>query len=390
VDFFRRQKWDIVGKLWLWALISGLIITTGLVTWALKGLNYGVDFTGGTLLRYQLAQPIALTPADEARVIGQVRAALAKPELGLERSQIQVAGGRWIFIRTYAVANDEEAARRDAAIRAELERLYGSQYGPIQSLGRETVGPVVGAELRRSAILALIIGELLIFLYIAVRYEWRFGLAAIIALLHDILILVSAMAVFRVELDSWFVAAVLTVVGYSVNDSVIIFDRIRENRGRHRHAPLARIVNASLLETMLRSINTTVSTLLPLVALFLLGGPAIAGFSFAMLVGVTTGAASSIFIAAPLVAWWDRLARGRAGAPAARAVTGLAPAAAGATSEAAANQEEGGPAGERLSAVETMRRAAERAQEEKRRLRRERRQKKRARQQAPISRKKRG
>lgn len=375
MDFFRRQNWDIVGKAWLWYTISGVVIAVLMVVWATQGLNYGIDFTGGTLVIYKLAKPLATTPADEARVIAQVRDALAK--MGLQKSQIQIADGDTILIRTYAVANDEEAAKRDRAIQAEIEKLYGDRYGPVESLGRETVGPVVGADLRAAAIKALIIGQLLILIYITVRYEFRFAVAGILALAHDVLLLTGAMAALRVELNSWFVAAILTVIGYSMNDSVVIFDRIRENRGRHRHAPLGPIANASLLETMTRSVNTTLTTLFTLIALFVLGGPVIQGFALALIIGIASGSYSSIFIAAPLVAMWDRWARRRAGAPAAaRPAAAVAPAGAAAGPEAPEMAAE--PAAPRLSAAETMERAAQAAQEEKRRKRRERRAKKRA------------
>ncbi|MBC7288402.1 MAG: protein translocase subunit SecF [Armatimonadetes bacterium] len=375
MDYFRRQNWDIVGKAWLWFLISALITGSGLVVWLTKGLNYGIDFTGGTLVRYSLAKPVATSPAEEAQVVAKIREALAS--LGLQKSQIQIADGRVIIIRTYAVANDEEAAQRDAAILQAIEQLFGAQFGPVEHLGRETVGPVVGAELRAAALKALILGQLLILVYITVRYEFRFAAAGIIGLLHDVLLLTGAMAIFRVELNSWFVAAILTVIGYSINDSVIIFDRIRENRGRHRHSPLAPIVNASLLETMTRSINTTLTTLFTLIALFLLGGPVIQGFALAMLIGITTGAYSSIFLAAPIVAIWDQWSRARAGLPARTTRPALATAgSANATLSEGETEETAAPT-PRPSAVETMRRAAERAQEEKRALRRERRQKKR-------------
>ncbi len=375
MDFFRRQNWDIVGKAKIWFTISAVIILAGIVMWALKGLNYGIDFTGGTLLRYQLARKVAATPAEEAEVIGKIRSALRR--LGLEKSQIQIAGGDAIFIRTYRVANDEEAARRDQAIKAELEKLFGAQYGPIQSLGRETVGPIVGAELRRAAITALVVGQILILIYITLRYEFRFAIAAIIALVHDVLVTVGAMAILQVELNSWFVAAILTVIGYSINDSVVIFDRIRENRGRHRHAPLAPIVNASLLETMARSLNTVLTTLFTLISLFIFGGPVIQGFALALIIGIASGCYSSIFIAAPLVALWDAWARRRAGAVA-PARPAVAAAAAGQAAVEVAQPTEAEAAQRPMSAAETMRRAAELAQEEKRRLRRERRKKKKA------------
>ncbi|MCX7597796.1 MAG: protein translocase subunit SecF [Armatimonadetes bacterium] len=377
MDFFRRQNWNIIGKSWLWFTISGIVLLGGVVAWATMGLNKGIDFAGGTIVTYSLGRPVATTPSEEVSVIGQIRDALRG--MGIERSEILVAGGDHIYIRTYAVANDEEAAARDKAIQEALDRLYGQQYGPITWLGRETVGPVVGAELRSAALRAVIIGELLILIYVWVRYQFWFGLAAILALAHDVLATTGTMALFRIELNSWYVAVILTVVGYSVNDSVVIFDRIRENRGRHRHAPLGPIVNASLLETMARSINTVLTVVFTLTALLMFGGPVIHGFALAMLVGIGFGTYSSIFIAAPLVVMFDNWARRRTGrtvvTPAYSAATVAGPSVSPAAPEAEVETEEEKP---RVSAAETMRRAAEAAQDEKRQLRRLRRAKKRA------------
>lgn len=382
MDFFRRSNWDIIGKTWTWYAISGTLIVLLMGLWAVRGLNYGIDFTGGAIVRYQLSHPVAASAADEVQVISKIRDALGKIDARLAKSSIQVAGGNTILIRTGEVANDEEAAKQDQAILQVIESLYGTTHGPIEALGRESVGPIVGAELRAAALRALIIGQLLILVYITIRYEFCFALGGILGLFNDLALLTGFMVLFNVELNSWFVAAILTVLGYSINDSVIIFDRIRENRGRHRHATLGPVVNASLLETMQRSINTTATTLFPLLALFFLAGPVMQGFALALLLGIFFGAYSSIFIAAPFVVLWDRWTHKTAG------VTSYAAARPAATTAAEAgngvtvgNGEVEAPAGSRPSAVETMRRAAEVAQEEKRQARRERRAKKRAKEQ---------
>jgi len=315
VEFFRDRDWDIVGKARLWFLISATVIIAGLVVWGVRGLNYGIDFTGGSLHRYAFDSPLAGDDAGVPSVTGRVRDMLQS--IGLANTQIQVVSNDKgqlsdLYLRTPSVANDEEAMERDKQIVAGLKKLYPDK-GEISDLGRETVGPVVGRELQYNALLALVVGWVLILVYITVRYEFRFAVAGIAALVHDTLIVMGCMALFRVELNSAFVAAILTVLGYSINDSVVIFDRIRENMRLRRRADFADTVNRSLLQTLARSINTSLTTLFTLVALFLFGGESISGFSLALIVGITTGSYSSIFIASPIVVLWEgRAARARA------------------------------------------------------------------------------
>jgi len=366
VDFFRRQNWNIVGHTWLWFGISLVVIVTGLGTVAVKGLNYGIDFTGGSLLKFQFDQPLVSDQLSTAQVIAQTRSMLQKH--GLAKSQIQVAEGNQLLIRTVQM-EEAEAARQEQSIGEELSQLFGEAGGSVASLGRDMVGPVVGERLRTQAIIALLLGSIFILIYIAIRYEFRFGVAAVAALVHDVLIVVGAMALLRTELNTEFVAAVLTVIGYSVNDSVVIFDRIRENMRLHRGGNFVGIVNASLLQTMARSINTTLTTLFALIALFFFGGPAIHAFSLALIVGITTGAYSSIFIASPLVVLWERRR-----APVAAAARRPAAATSGGGQSSPAPV--GASGTETTSAEEVMKRTQEQAQEEKRDKRRKRKKRK--------------
>jgi len=373
VDFFRRQNWDIVGYTWLWFAISGLAIAVGLAACVTKGLDYGIDFTGGSLLRYKFERALVTEPGEDREVTAKTGEVLAKH--GLETSPIQVAGTDELYIRTPAVANDEEARKRDEQIRGGLSQVF-AKHGEIEQLGRETVGPIIGHMLRRSAIQALVLGIALILVYITIRYEFRFAVAAVLALVHDTLILVGAMALLQVELNTWFVAAILTVLGYSMNDTVIIFDRIRENRSLHRRADLSSVVNASLLQTMARSINTVLTTLFTLVALFVLGGATIHGFALALIVGIASGTYSSIFTASPIVVLWYRWAdraKRAAPAPKARPAAAAARTTAAATATTQSGTEEA--AATAPSARETMKEAERLAQEEKRQQRRERRKK---------------
>jgi len=378
VDFFRRQNWDIVKYTWLWFAISAVVITIGVASWATKGLNYGIDFTGGSLLRYKFERPLATEPGEQAEVIAQTRQLLEGMDLG--GSQIQVSGVDSLYLRTPSVANDEEAAARDKKIGAGLTDLFGDKSGEISSLGRETVGPVIGEMLTKSATQALILGVILILLYITIRYEFRFAVAAVTALIHDTLILVGAMAILQVELNTWFVAALLTILGYSINDTVIIFDRIRENRGIHRRAPIASVVNASLLQTMTRSLNTVITTLFTLIALCVFGGSTIQGFALALIIGITSGCYSSIFTASPVVvAWYNWADRRKRAMPTAtatrRAVPAAATAGAGRSSAPVIADDEARDSS-RPSTSETMAEAERVAQDEKRETRRGRRKQK--------------
>jgi preprotein translocase subunit SecF len=383
VDFFRRQNWDLVGRSYIWFSLSGILLVAGIAVWAIMGLNLGIDFTGGGLIRYEFDKPIASTRDDQVKVLEQVRNALGP--VGLGHSQVLVGGNNELIVRTPPVQNDEEAMRQDDVIRAELEKLYGAQYGPIRDLGRETVGPVVGGQLRSSAINALVLGIVLILIYITIRYEFRFAVAAIVALVHDVLMLIGFMALLRLELDSSFVAVVLTVVGFSVHDTIVIFDRIRENMKLHRRANFADTVNASLLQTLGRSIYTVLTTLFTLSALAIFGTDTIRVFAIAMIIGIVLGAYSSIFNASQIVVVWERYrARKRAAAaPSVRRREQRARSATAGAVEVAEEDyddedDEGGEGAaakpRRLSAQEAMERAEKQAQDEKREQRRERRQ----------------
>jgi preprotein translocase subunit SecF len=374
----------------VWYVISGVVILTGVVVWATMGLNMGIDFTGGSLYTYQLQNPIAGTSAEAIALTQQVSQAAATLHMRHE-PQIQVAGNNLVMVRT-STNNHPDAVTESAALLAALQEKIGQQAGTITAQGNQLVGPVVGQQLKKNALTALIIGNLLILIFLTVRYEFRVAAACIIALIHDVLVMVGGMAIARAELNSEFVAAMLTIVGFSVTDSVVIFDRIRENKRLHRSADLETVTNASLLQTMHRSINTVLVVLLTLFSLFILGGPTIHAFILALLIGMTTGMYSSIFIASPLVVSWDKWSikrRGnraqarRPGQPQQLRVAGSAPRAAATARRAAsptASLEEplvaptgvAPPAGG-LTAEQAMRRAANAAQDEKREERRERR-----------------
>lgn len=381
MDFFRKQNWDIVGKAGLWLGTSAVLIVFGMVWWATHGLNLGIDFTGGTLLRYQMALPLSGERAEERQVLRTVRGILDAGSLG--SSPVQIAGNNQIYIRVPSVSEaDADTSAASLALEqkllTDLNAKLAADHGEITMVSREKVGPIVGDQLRNSALYALLIGSLLILIYITIRYEFRFAVAAIISLVHDVLIVLGAMAVLQIELDSAFVAALLTVIGYSINDTVIIFDRIRENRRLQRGASFQDAANASLLQTMTRSINTTFTTLLALIAIAGWGGMTIRGFAIALIIGITCGAYSSIFTATPILVLWYR-ATGDKRRVVARSSNGRSLASSRTrsrieettTTDDDAPEQEAATTG--TSAVDSMRRAAAQELEEKRAERKERR-----------------
>ncbi|GAB6181105.1 protein translocase subunit SecF [Desulfotomaculum defluvii] len=275
----------------IYYIISLAIIIVGLVSLFTRGLNLGIDFTGGNLVELQFEKAVA---------VEQVRTTLAEHDLA--DSKVQTSGENTYLIRTHALSQEES----DKAFNAISEKLGGATI-----LRNDLVGPVVGKELTRQAILALVVASVLMVLYISWRFEFLQGIAAIGALLHDVLVMVGFASLLQIELDSTFVAAVLTIIGYSINDTIVIFDRIRENTRTNRKEELADLVNKALWQTMARSINTVLTVIFVLVALLLFGGVTIQNFIALLLIGVISGAYSSIFNAGPV--WFDlrRMQRAR-------------------------------------------------------------------------------
>ncbi|MDP2873648.1 MAG: protein translocase subunit SecF [Bacillota bacterium] len=301
IDFYGRRR--------LWYAVSIAVIVLGAISLALPsyGLRLGIDFTGGTLLETRFERT-DVTTAEVRQVLGP---------LGLGEPIIQQAvddPARFI-IRTAAYAEEDRQA---------VQNALTAGIGPHQVQRFEGIAAVVGRELTQRAVLAVAVASALMLLYITVRFEFRFGVAAIVALLHDVAVTVSAFSLLRREVSVTFVAALLTVVGYSINDSIVIFDRIRENLRARAHGPgdYGPLVNRSLNETLTRSINTSATTLLAILAVFLFGGRTIRDFALALMIGMVAGTYSSIFIASPIWATWRESAAraARRAAPAAPAV----------------------------------------------------------------------
>lgn len=274
--FVRQRKY--------WYLVSLLIIVPGLVSLLFQGLNLGIDFTGGNMVEVQFKEEVS---------IQQVRTVLAGH--GLEQSVIQLSGDRQVLIRTGVITETQNQA---------MVESLGREIGALTVLRNEAVGPVIGRELAQRAVWALLAAAVAIVLYISWRFEFKQGLAAIVALLHDALIMLGIFSLFRLQVDSAFVAAILAILGYSINATIVIFDRIRENaKTAKKTEPLDDIVNRSLWDTMARSINTSATLMLMLLALFFLGGTTLKTFVLALMVGVVSGIWSSVCIAGPV--WLD-------------------------------------------------------------------------------------
>ncbi len=299
-DFFRGRKWDLIGLRNLWFAISLLIIIPGMIAYATKGLNKGIDFTGGGLVTYQLSEPVR--SGQETDILQRVRQVIPP---GME-VQLQLTGSAGHTDQLLVRTRIDPKADQDAVLSEQKAKLLPALEGVspgIKEVAAEMVSPVVSQELTNRAIMAVAIGCIFILLWIRIRYpSFHWSACAIIALAHDVLVLVGVFALTRKEVNSPFVAAALTVVGFSVHDTIIIFDRIRENLRLRKGVNFADTANISLLETMPRSINTVLTVELVLIALYLLGGASLRDFTFAMIVGITVGAYSSIFNAAQLLA----------------------------------------------------------------------------------------
>jgi preprotein translocase subunit SecF len=301
-DFFRNRKWDLVGLRNLWFAISLIIIIPGMVAYFTKGLNKGIDFTGGGLVTYHLQEP--LKTSEETRALTQVRDAVRGT--GVE-AQFQFTGsaGRTdqLLIRTRVVgeagkSQDEVLSEQKAKLLPALDRVFPE----IREVAAEMVTGVVSQELIKRAIWTVALGCIFILFWIRLRYpSFQWSVCALIALLHDILVLIGVFAFTQKEVNSPFVAAALTVVGYSVHDTIVIFDRIRENLRLRKGNTFAETVNTSLNETMSRTINTGMTALLVLVVLYFFGGASLRDFTFAMIIGIIVGSYSSIFNAAQLL-----------------------------------------------------------------------------------------
>lgn len=277
------MNFDFIGRRKLWYALSLLIIIPGLFSLALQGLNLGIDFAGGNIFRLQFEQNVSST---------ELREVMGKSEV--QGYSIQESGARQYIVRTSELSEEESDKL--------LEHLE-KNLGKVELRGIDKVGAIIGRELTDRAIMSLIIASVLMVVYITIRFEVLSGIAAILALLHDVLVTVSIFSLLQIEVDGSFVAAMLTIIGYSINDTIVIFDRVRENLRVAKKGDLLSVVNTSLNQTFTRSINTSVVVVMILLALVMFGGETTRVFALAMLVGAISGTYSSICTASPL--WVD-------------------------------------------------------------------------------------
>ncbi len=291
---------DIIGKRWLYFIFSAVIIVPGFFSLLKYGLRLSIDFTGGTLLEIQNSN--IKTQND----LEQIRKIFAQNNI--EVSSVSQSGTQSYIFRTKEMSKEQNAS---------IQKEISLKFGETQELRFESVGPTISRELAQNAFLAVLFASLAIVVYIAWSFRtipapyssWKFGICAVMALLHDVLVLTGLFSLFgyfySVEIDTLFVTALLTVIGFSVHDTIVVFDRIRENLRKMPGAKFSQVVNESVLQTLARSLSTTLTVLFTLLALLLFGGETIRWFVIALLIGITSGTYSSIFNASPLLVLWE-------------------------------------------------------------------------------------
>ncbi len=279
----RRTEIDFIGKRRIALAFSTTLIVVALLSLAVRGLNFGIDFTGGTLIEVVFPEPVELAG---------VRASLAGA--GFKDAVVQHFGTTRDVLVRIAPREDLSKAKLSSEV---LQALRAGHGGELTLRRVEFVGPQVGGELAEDGGLAMLIALGAILLYVGFRFEYRFALGAVAALVHDVIITVGFFALFGLEFDLTVLAAVLAVIGYSLNDTIVVFDRVRENFRRMRKGTPVAIVNTSINQTLARTLMTSFTTLLVLAALFALGGDLIHGFATALLVGIVIGTYSSIYVA---------------------------------------------------------------------------------------------
>jgi preprotein translocase subunit SecF len=290
---------DFVGKRGLALVFSLALILIGIVSLAMKGgPDYGIDFAGGTLIQ------VKFTADTKAADIKEALKDLAVEGLVVQRFE---GDSHEFMLRAQSTSSELEGLSQKVG--ALLEASYGEGQVDIRRV--EMVGPQVGKDLRKKGLLAIVYAMVGILIYITWRFEFRFAVGAIIALVHDVLITLGAFSLFGKEIDLPIIAAFLAIIGYSLNDTIIVYDRIRENAAKKNKDEFPVTVNRSINETMSRTILTSGTTLLVVLALFIFGGGVIHNFAFAMLVGVLIGTYSSIFVASPFLLFWDDYKRRR-------------------------------------------------------------------------------
>ena len=265
--------------------ISLALVIISIILLLTRGLNLGIDFTGGNVIQVEFENRPDIT-----KVRGVISGVVAR------EAMIQNFGEKGIIIRT----NEDTEQSRENVVKA-----LKTNFADLNVTGFEKVGPVVGGELRRQAIIGVSIALVAILIYITLRFQFRFAVVSVVPLVHDVILALGFFSITQMEISSSFIAAILTIVGYSLNNTIIILDRVRENWGSLSREGIVNLVNKSLNQTLTRTINTTLTTLFPVIALCVWGGPVLMAFSYAMLVGMIAGTWSSMMIATGLLCEWQ-------------------------------------------------------------------------------------
>ncbi|SEL33664.1 protein translocase subunit secF [Roseivivax marinus] len=286
IDFFSRSK--------LWLGISAVLIVVALASFFLQGLNYGIDFRGGTTIRTQSAEPVD---------VGAYRDALQQLELGdtVISEVFDPSFGPEQNVAMVRIAPQGEAESVSQATIENIRTALAEVAPDIEFTSVSSVGSKVSGELIQTAVIAVLLAIAAVLVYIWLRFEWQFAVGAVVALVHDVALTIGIFSELQIRFDLAIIAALLTIVGYSLNDTVVVFDRVRENLIKYKKRPLKEVLNVSINETLSRTLMTSLTTLLALIALLVLGGDVIRGFVFAMTWGVLVGTYSSIFVASAVL-----------------------------------------------------------------------------------------
>lgn len=287
MDLIGKKKFDFIKNRRIVYIISAVIILIGLISIIFQGFNYGIDFAGGTLLQIRFDKPISTT---------EVRNALS--EFNLSQSTIQNLSGNEFVIRTEKINSEQ---------RKEILSAFRENLTDLEILRVETVGPVVGENLKKLALSALLFAFIGIILYITMRFEFKFSIVSILALSHDCLIVLGIFSLLQKEITISIIAAVLTIIGYSLNNTIVVLDRLRENIKLKTREPFENLINMSINQSLSRTINTALTTVLPVLALYFFGGNILSDFALALFLGMIAGTYSSVFIASPLLLEWNKI-----------------------------------------------------------------------------------
>lgn len=279
-----KKNIQIAEKSKIWFAFSLILIAISIGSLFINGLNFGIDFIGGTIVTIELNTPFETS--DAKALIEEYDTSADVTYAGEAKTQVIIS-----------TKKDLSTAERQALF-SKFQEKYNLEDTDLLSI--DTVSPSIGAEMANSAMIAAVVAVLLMLVYITFRFEFMFGLAAVIALIHDLIIVLGVYSIFQIQVNSPLIAAMLTILGYSINDTIVVFDRIRENRPKFGKYDFANLVDTSVTQTLRRSINTSFTTLLAIGALYAFGVPAVQDFALPLMVGIVSGTYSSIFVASAL------------------------------------------------------------------------------------------